>query len=441
MKISVFRRLFNPATLLITMAALFAAVSGQSFDKIDRDRMKDILKMVKNQVKDNYYDTNYRGIDIDARFKQADERLGQVTSTSQALGVIAQVLLDFDDSHLFFIPPPTTLSVEYGWRMQAIGDKVYITEVKPGSDGDKKGLKRGDQIIAINKFQPARNDIWKMQYYYNSLSKRDVISLTVLKPGTETPSTLDVKSEMSKTSALVTLQDTQQLYGTYDEENSKHRFLNVGDVTIWKMPTFEFDPEQVGSLMGKIPAGNSLVLDLRGNGGGYAKTMERLVGYFLDKDVKIADLKGRKKMDPSIAKSRGKNAFAGKLVVLVDSESGSAAEIFARVIQLEGRGKVVGDVSAGAVMQSIQISQEMGDTSVIPFAISVTHADMIMSDGKSLEHTGVTPDELVLPSASDLAAHRDPTLARAVQMLGAVITPEAAGKFFVYSWKKSKSFI
>jgi len=302
MKISVFRRLFNPATLLITMAALFAAVSGQSFDKIDRDRMKDILKMVKNQVKDNYYDTNYRGIDIDARFKQADERLGQVTSTSQALGVIAQVLLDFDDSHLFFIPPPTTLSVEYGWRMQAIGDKVYITEVKPGSDGDKKGLKRGDQIIAINKFQPARNDIWKMQYYYNSLSKRDVISLTVLKPGTETPSTLDVKSEMSKTSALVTLQDTQQLYGTYDEENSKHRFLNVGDVTIWKMPTFEFDPEQVGSLMGKIPAGNSLVLDLRGNGGGYAKTMEKLVGYFLDKDVKIADLKGRKKMDPSIAK-------------------------------------------------------------------------------------------------------------------------------------------
>jgi len=440
MKISVFRRLFNPAALLITMAALFAAVSGQGFDKLERDRMKDMLKMVKNQVKDNYYDPNYHGIDIDARFKKADERLNQVTSTSQALGVIAQVLLDFDDSHLFFMPPETNRSVEYGWRMQPIGDKVYITEVKPGSDADKNGIKRGDEVIAINNFQPARGDIWKMLYYYNAISKRDVMSLTVLKPGTEKPSTFDVKSELSKSSAVVTLTYTKQFYGSYDEENYKNRFVTLGDITIWKMPTFEYDPEQVGGLMSKIPPG-SLILDLRGNGGGFVKTMEKLVGSFLDKDVKIADLKGRKKMDPSIAKSRGKAAFTGKLVVLVDSDSGSAAEIFARVMQLEGRAKVIGDVSAGAVMQSVQISQEMGDVSVIPFGVSVTHADVIMSDGKSLEHTGVTPDELVLPSGSDLAAHRDPTLARAVQMLGGTITPEEAGKFFSYSWKKSKSFL
>ena len=43
-----------------------------------------------------------------------------------------------------------------------------------------------------------------------------------------------------------------------------------------------------------------------------------------------------------------------------------------------------------------------------------------MSDGKSLEHTGVTPDEMVLPSAQDLANGRDPTLAYAAQVLGTV---------------------
>ena len=441
MKILGFSRSFKPALLLAAFFSLISLVSGQGFDKLDRDRMKDMLKIVKNEVKENYYDPNYHGIDLDARFKKADERLNQVTSTGQALGVIAQVLLDFDDSHLFFVPPPTNLSVEYGWRMQAIGDKVFITEVKPGSDPDKKGLSRGDQVIAINGFKPARNDIWKMVYYYNAISKRDIISLTVLKPGAENPTNLDVKSEMSKSNAVVTLQSTRQFYGSYDEENYKHQFVTTGPVTIWKMPTFEYDPDQVAGLMGKIPSGNSLVLDLRGNGGGYVKTGEKLVGSFFDKDIKIADIKGRKKMDPIAAKSRGKNAFAGKLVVLVDSESGSASEIFARVIQLEGRGKVIGDVSAGAVMQSREYSQEMGDTSVIPFSVSVTNADVIMSDGKSLEHVGVVPDEIVLPSATDLAARRDPALARAVQMLGGTITPEAAGKFFTYSWKRGKSFL
>jgi hypothetical protein len=70
-----------------------------------------------------------------------------------------------------------------------------------------------------------------------------------------------------------------------------------------------------------------------------------------DHDIKVGELKRRSETKPLVAKSRGKESFTGKLVVLIDSRSSSAAEIFARTIQTEKRGIVIGDRSAGLVMR------------------------------------------------------------------------------------------
>lgn len=122
--------------------------------------------------------------------------------------------------------------------------------------------------------------------------------------------------------------------------------------------------------------------------------------------------------------------------MLVDSRSGSAAELLARVVQLEKRGSVIGDRTGGAVMRSKSYPHELGQDVVVFFGVSITDADVIMSDGKSLEHMGVTPDEINLPTAADLAAKRDPVLAYAASLLGITISSEKAGGFFPIEWHK-----
>ena len=61
-----------------------------------------------------------------------------------------------------------------------------------------------------------------------------------------------------------------------------------------------------------------------------------------------------------------------------------------------------------------------------------------MSDGQSLERVGVTPDELLLPTAEDLAARRDIVLTRAVELAGGKIDPVKAGALFPIEWRKMK---
>ncbi|HEY0320870.1 MAG TPA: S41 family peptidase [Pyrinomonadaceae bacterium] len=431
--------------------ALFAALSvGAQTTKqaaigdYERQSGREMLRAVKADIEKYYYDASYHGIDIEARFKEAEEKIKKATSNGQIYGIIAQILLDFDDSHLAFLPPRRAAKVEYGWQMQIIGERCYVIAVKPGSDAEAKGLKPGDKVISVDGYEPTRDILWKMQYSYYSLRPRPGMRVIAQSPGGE-PRQLDVLAKITDGKKVIDFlqgnqSDANDYFRELDNEArlDRHRFSEFGDeLIVWKMPGFNlYDEKDVDEIMSKVKKHKALILDLRGNGGGYVVMLKRLLGYFFDKDIKIADVKYRKKVEEEIAKTRGTGGFKGKIIVLVDSRSGSAAEMFARVIQLEKRGIVLGDRSAGAVMQSVVYGHTVGMESIVPYGVNITNADVIMTDGKSLEKTGVTPDEVMLPTATEMATNRDPVLARAAELLGFKLDAEKAGALFPIEWTK-----
>jgi C-terminal processing protease CtpA/Prc len=432
---------FQSIAMLLFAGALFSALGQQPPSGLDRERGRSMLQMIKDDLKKNYYDPTYHGMDLEIRFRTAEEKIKGATSLGQIFGIIAQALIDLDDSHTFFLPPGRSYNTEYGWQMQIIGDKCYVVAVKSGSDAEAKGLREGDEIYTIDGFEPARENFWKIQYTYRALRPRPGMRLVVIKPDGKSQQ-LDVKAKVQQEKRVVDLTqglDIDELIRESENEDRlhRHRYIEMGEnLFIWKMPQFDMPKEKVDEFVDKFRKRKALVLDLRGNHGGYEETLLRLLSNFFDHDVKVGDLKTRKEEKAITAKTRGDHVFTGKLVVIVDSESGSAAELFARVVQLEKRGIVIGDRSAGAVMRARKYSHKMGVDVVVPYGVSITNADIIMTDGKTLEHLGVTPDEVKLPTAADVAAKRDPVLAYAISLLGGNVSSEKAGALFPIEWRK-----
>lgn len=417
-----------------------------AISKTDRERALGILDAISKGIQELYYDPKMNGLDWNATLSNAQDKIAASNSLNQALTQIAVAVDALHDSHTRFRPPARPYHLDFGFEHQMIWSLCFVTRVRPGSDAEAKGLKPGAQILTINGTAPTRQNLRSIEYLDYILNPRPEMQLEIQYPSVEKQK-IEIQAKMTSSPDLAYRPGAGVLYDVIrNSEDLRRRMrpqlVQFGDVGILKLPWFNYpaSPFYSGApqvedrfydLPGKIRKDKALIVDLRGNHGGLVDSEKYFIGMFFDHDVKLFDKVQRKKTSPEVAK-RGRY-FAGKVIVLVDSESASAAEIFARVMQLEKRGMVIGDRTSGSVMEATSFYFA---SSGVDYGAEVTVANLIMTDGKSLEHHGVNPDEVVLPQPFDLESGRDPVLARAAKELGVTISPEAAGKLFPYEWPK-----
>jgi C-terminal processing protease CtpA/Prc len=401
-----------------------------------------MLKFAHDDIQKYYYDPHYHGVDIDALYKQIDPKIDHAVNLSQGFTLVESFLESLDDSHTGFIPPQRTARESDGFRLSMIGDKCFVTQVRPKTDAAAK-LHIGDQVIAYDGFNIEHSSFDMMMRYY-ALNTMPGVILTLKSPDGKVR-TEQVKYEIVKTQNLYNWADAgndeywRELRSEeIDAEYSRGKIATSPQVAVWKQPNFDLtDTNVADGFRGKVNSSKALILDLRGNPGGDIEALKEMISHLFDHDVTVATLVARKPEKPMIAKGRG--SFKGKLIVLVDSESASSSELLARVVQLEKRGVVIGDKTAGAVMQAKVREEQVGADRVTLYGFQISDAELIMADGKSLEKVGVTPDIVMLPTASDLASGRDPVLAYAMTQAGQQTSPEEAAKLFPFKWAPVRS--
>jgi carboxyl-terminal processing protease len=140
-----------------------------------------------------------------------------------------------------------------------------------------------------------------------------------------------------------------------------------------------------------------------------------MVGHFVSHPTVLCRAISRDKTDEVIAKPKSPNLTA-PLFILVDSHSASAAEILARVLQLQNRATVVGDLTAGKVNRASMFGGRGGSIYTIPFGVAITISRAVLPDGTELEGRGVVPSERCVPTEEDIRQGRDTCLDKALSL-------------------------
>jgi C-terminal processing protease CtpA/Prc len=426
------------SSCLLAILCGLVPVAGwsQQYTKSDRELSESMLRDADADVQKHYYDSKFHGIDWRARVQEAKKNIATAPSMDDAVSEIAALLDSLHDSHTFLLLPPRTQVHDYGFQMEMIGDRCYVVRVRAGGDAEKKGLRQGDEIRAVNGYPVSRKNFRRLVYIVNVLRPQPELRLALTDAGGgERQLEVMTRFQLSTVNRYFLHQGINVRVRDADEERRILRaryFEKGGDLLVVKIPEFAFSASEVDTIVGKMRAHRGVVLDLRGNPGGYVDTLDRLLGGLFQNDLKILDRVGRDATKSVSATGRHHDAFTGRFAVLIDSESASASEVLARVVQLEKRGFIVGDRSSGSVMEARLYPHEIALDSKVSYAISVTEADLVMTDGKSLEHVGVEPDIVILPTSQDLANNRDPALAKAAGLVGGQLSPEEAGTILPY---------
>lgn len=318
-------------------------------------------------------------------------------------GAIRGMVDSLGDPHTSYMDPDEYLqaNLPLNGEYEGIGawvdtDSEYLTIISPmpGSPAEEAGLKAGDEIIAIDGVDMTGVD--------GNLVIRNVLGpagtqvlLTIRREGTTEP--FDV--EITRASIAIPSVENRML-----EENIGYiRLYTFGNQTTDDLR------QALKTLDKENPDG--IILDLRGNGGGFLNTAVEVTSEFLEEGIVLIERFGDGREQEYDVQSGGM-ATDTPLVVLINGGSASASEIVAGALQDNQRALLIGETSfgKGSVQNWVPLNEEQG-------AVRVTVARWYTPLDRQINEIGLEPDIVVVITEEDFAEERDPQLEKAIEVL------------------------
>jgi len=317
-------------------------------------------------------------------------------------GAIRGMLSTLGDEYTSFIEPriAAILNEDATGTFEGIGafvhmredGKLEIANVFPGQPAEQAGLQSGDLVLAVDGESIVGYSIYEAIALIRGPAGTEV-TLLIERPGEE--ETFEVT--VTRARIEIPLVETDMLEGDV-------AYIHLVDFSATATSQME---EALDELLTQNPAG--LVLDLRDNPGGWLDQAVQVADLFLDEGVVLIE-RSADGSEETFHSWDGDQAEEIPLVVLVNGQTASAAEIVAGAIQARGRGVLVGTQTLGK--GSVQRPYRLSDGS----ELRVTVARWFTPSDVAIHGQGLTPDiESALPE--DLEPGEDPQLDRAVEYL------------------------
>ena len=317
-------------------------------------------------------------------------------------GAIRGMVASLEDRHTAFMDPVQAdlFKEDLDGSFGGIGATVNmtdegllrVTKPLPGSPAEEAGLQVGDIIVEVDG---------------QSIQGMDLVKAIMLIRGPEDTAVRLLVRRVDGSTSQLTIRR-----GIITVPTTEARFVEDGIayLALWECngrAPQEVDDALAG-LMRDDPIG--LVLDLRGNPGGFLYVAKEIASQFLDRGLLLLERSSDGSMIRHEAQPGGL-ATDIPLVVLVDGGSASAAEIIAGAIQDTGRGILIGEQTFGK--GSVQTTERLSDGS----ALQITIRRWFTPNDRQIQGEGLTPDVEVVMDEEDLLEQRDLQLERAILYL------------------------
>ena len=334
------------------------------------------------------------------------------TDQKKVWGAIQGLAASTGDPYTMFFPPSdaSIFEADIAGTFEGVGMEIGIrddvlTVIAPlkGSPSEKAGVRAGDKILKIDDTITAL------------MNADDAVKLIRGKSGTKVVLTL--LRDKVKDPLVITVTRAPIDVPTIETEKRPDgifviRLFSFSEksATLFRDALREFV-----SWSNEKPTNDKLILDLRGNPGGYLDAAVSMASWFLPVGkVVVKEDYGQKGPGP-IHRSLGYDIFNERLkfVILVDGGSASASEILAGALSEQGVARLVGDKTfgKGTVQEVVPIT---GDT-----VLKVTVARWLTPNGNSISDGGLNPKYLVKMTQEDVDKEKDPQLDKAVSVLNA----------------------
>jgi carboxyl-terminal processing protease len=352
---------------------------------------------------------------LEKRYKNYQKRVHQ-TQSEDVFQVVMNSFTECFDPHTNYLSPKISddFQIEMSRSLEGIGAQLttdyYYTivhQIVPGGPADKSNLLHAkDKIIGVAQGDDEIVDIigWRLDDVVQIIRgpKSTIVRLVILKasdPPGSPPDTISIVRDKIKLEDSSAKSDTLEII-------HKGEKIQIGLINI---PAFYFDYDakrkgekdyksttrDVRRLIRELTEAKveGIIIDLRGNGGGFLNEAIDLTGLFIKSGpvVQVKDTRGfiniERDPDPDII-------YEGPLAVIVDYQSASASEIFAAAIQDYNRGIIIGGQTygKGTVQKILDLNIFFRNIPGKLGQIKFTNAKFYRINGGSTQHLGVNPD-------------------------------------------------